>query len=254
MAALAAEHLLPREKRRDIDLGPTECRRRTPRWSRRRRRGLGGRGIHSPSGTRTPLVVPFQVTSTSFDRRPDRDRAVARNRARRIVGASWSCLATVVTHPRRNFPGQRGDGARVRAWSTSPSRRRRSGRSPGRCRCGGCRSWSSSRISRCCTASGGLADFARCERPSRFGAVLSGDQPGGSRRDREEKNGRAGLRAGRVSSVCILPCRELAGVGTAWPAGGPKDRRSIAKDDCGCGCNTRRTRRILKRFRPCFMN
>jgi hypothetical protein len=84
---------------------------RTPRWWRRRKRGLRGQRDEISVGTRTPLVVPFQVNSTSFDQSIAFSRRSGHNRR-----AGWWVelqLLGNVRHPAfaKRFPGQRGDGA-----------------------------------------------------------------------------------------------------------------------------------------------
>jgi hypothetical protein len=66
MAAFAAQHLLPREGG-DVDLRPVDVVCEHRRWWRRESEAFAVSGDEIASGTRTPLVVPFQVNSTSFD-------------------------------------------------------------------------------------------------------------------------------------------------------------------------------------------
>src|SRR5690606_12702525 len=91
------------------------------------------------------------------------------------------------------------------------------GTMPIRCVSGSC---SISRIRSMQYCRRALPSFERCERPSDSVLSFSGDQPGGFAQGPEEKNGRAGLRAGSGYSVIkTLLAESSRGVGTAWPAG-----------------------------------
>ena len=84
--------------------------------SRRRRSGPArSSAIQSPSGTRTPEVVPFQVKTTSCDRVDLRRGRAARHKGACSTSASsFSCL-TDVGHPAfaEALPGEHGDRPRA---------------------------------------------------------------------------------------------------------------------------------------------
>jgi hypothetical protein len=136
MRRLAAQHLLPGEGD-DIELVPGQVLREGRARSRRRSSGPRGRpGSQSPFGTRTPLVVPFQVKTTSRSKSTVREiDELAVGRFLRTSASSFSCLTTSVTQPAPKLSQASMSGRARRASTTSPSRRRRCPR-PARCRCG----------------------------------------------------------------------------------------------------------------------
>jgi hypothetical protein len=87
---LAAKRLLPAE-RADIDLRPVDVLGESA--------GSRSAAIQSAFGTRTPLVVPFQVKTMSLSASMPERSGILPYSAVRISAASFSCLATSVTQP-----------------------------------------------------------------------------------------------------------------------------------------------------------
>jgi hypothetical protein len=124
MRRLAAQHLLPGEGG-DIELVPRQVLRKGALVASQIVRPARSAGIASPFGTRTPLVVPFQVKTTSVSKsmREVDDLAVLGGLDRRVELQ----LLDHVGDPARAeaFPGQHRAGPRApsidhMAISTAP--------------------------------------------------------------------------------------------------------------------------------------
>ena len=112
-AALAAEHLLPGEGG-DIDLVQSMSYAKRREVASAKLRPSRSAAIQSPLGTRTPLVVPFQVNTTSLARSTAVEVGKLRRNRRRIVGVELELLDRV-GHPAlaEALPGQHGDRPRA---------------------------------------------------------------------------------------------------------------------------------------------
>ena len=203
MPAFAAERLLPAEGG-DIDLRPVDVAGRTRPWSRRRCvRPVRSAAIQSALGTRTPLVVPFQVNRMSLaGRSPPRSADLAI-----IGGAHVGIELQLLDHVgdpagAEALPGEHGD--RPRAEQRPHRHFERAGVGGGDDAepvVGGQAEQRVRPVDRLAEAAPCRAP-TRCERPSDAGVELVGrSSPAAWRRDRTKRSGRA--RAARAAAVSV---------------------------------------------------
>ena len=202
--------------------------RRRPRWRRRSSAPSRSAGIQSPSGTRTPEVVPFQVKTTSRAKLGLGKVGQAGRSRPRSPGCrpSFSCLVASVTQPlpklsqaSRSTP--RAPSSDHSAISTAPVSE--AGHDADAVVVGdaedarGCGSITSASLA--------LPGLARCERPSSAHRTSASTlQPGRLAQGPEEK---LGLR-GPGRSASSSPCRSLAkGIGA--PGSGASEYVSMVK-------------------------